>query len=121
MRKGEGARLFSNQEGESIGQGVHHEIRHVLSVKPELRQRTDSCGGVCLRELGMDNISKHVWSLTRYLYEHMMELRHGNGAPVVEVYGKHDQADPKVQGAYTTVASAVMTKDGGEAVTREGC
>lgn len=89
-------------------------------LKPELRQRTDSWWCVCLRELGMDNISKHVWSLTRYLYEHMMELRHGNGAPVVEVYGKHDQADPKVQGACTTVASAVRTNEGGEAVTRDG-
>lgn len=51
-----------------------------------------------MTELGMDRIQRHVWSLTRWAYEQLSGLRHSNGAPVVRVYGKHDQDDKAVQG-----------------------
>ena len=43
-----------------------------------------------LSEIGIDHITRHVTVLTRYLYTQMSQLRHHNGAPVVEIYGKHN-------------------------------
>lgn len=49
-------------------------------------------------EMGIDRITKHVWALTQWCYEHLRLLTHSNGQPVVRVYGKHDQDDSRVQG-----------------------
>jgi molybdenum cofactor sulfurtransferase len=37
--------------------------------------------------LGMENISRHSFALSRYLYTSLMDLRHANGSPVCIVYG----------------------------------
>ena len=42
-------------------------------------------------------ITKHVWSLTRYLYEAMSAMHHSNGTPVFRIYGKHAEG-PEKQG-----------------------
>jgi len=52
-----------------------------------------------LHELGMDNISKHVWSITSYLYNELSNMRHDNGKPVFVVYGKHKENNPDTQGS----------------------
>lgn len=61
-----------------------------------------------MEELGIDNINKHVYSLTRYLYEQLESLHHrymsdrdvmsSNGKPLVEIYGKHHANNKDVQG-----------------------
>ena len=44
-----------------------------------------------IEELGIDNIEKHVYSLTRYLYTTLRDMKHSNGQPMFEIYGLHDQ------------------------------
>ncbi|KAK8817387.1 hypothetical protein WA556_003280, partial [Blastocystis sp. ATCC 50177/Nand II] len=51
-----------------------------------------------MEELGIDNINKHVYALTRYLYEQLVALHHSNGRPLVEIYGKHHANNKDVQG-----------------------
>jgi selenocysteine lyase/cysteine desulfurase len=41
----------------------------------------------------MAAINRHVTALTRFLYEELAALKHSNGKPVLEVYGKHDEPD----------------------------
>ena len=42
-----------------------------------------------LESIGMDAIHAHVMSLTSDLLGQLARLRHGNGAPVVRIYGPH--------------------------------
>lgn len=42
---------------------------------------------------GLQAIERHVSSLGHYLYEQAAALRHSNGAPLLEVYGKHGRPD----------------------------
>ena len=61
-----------------------------------------------MEELDIDNINKHVYALTRYLYEQLAALHHrwacgggvsrSNGRPLVEIYGKHHANNKDVQG-----------------------
>ena len=43
-------------------------------------------------------------SLTRYLYSQLVRIRHTNGNPVVEVYGKHAMGDSAVQGGIVSLS-----------------
>eukprot|EP01106_Pelomyxa_sp_JSP_P009346 TRINITY_DN253_c0_g2_i3.p1 TRINITY_DN253_c0_g2~~TRINITY_DN253_c0_g2_i3.p1 ORF type:complete len:334 (+),score=102.02 TRINITY_DN253_c0_g2_i3:227-1228(+) len=52
-----------------------------------------------LHKLGMENISRHVWAVTSWLYSQLSSLRHSNGNPVFVIYGKHSMKDPVVQGS----------------------
>ncbi|KNC86408.1 hypothetical protein SARC_01458 [Sphaeroforma arctica JP610] len=45
-------------------------------------------GFAALRELGMDNIAAHTHTLSRHLYKRLSQLKHFNGQPVVQVFGK---------------------------------
>lgn len=38
---------------------------------------------------GISAIQAHVASLSEYLYKGLAGLRHSNGAPMVQVFGKH--------------------------------
>lgn len=49
-------------------------------------------------DLGITAINRHVWTLTEYLYDQLSRLRHTNGKPVVEIYGKHSLHDRSKQG-----------------------
>eukprot|EP01029_Cantina_marsupialis_P014495 TRINITY_DN3193_c0_g1_i2.p1 TRINITY_DN3193_c0_g1~~TRINITY_DN3193_c0_g1_i2.p1 ORF type:complete len:179 (+),score=48.46 TRINITY_DN3193_c0_g1_i2:179-715(+) len=40
-------------------------------------------------ELGIEKISKHVHTLTKYLSRSIANMKHSNGAPLAEVFGKH--------------------------------
>ena len=51
-----------------------------------------------LNELGIKNISRHTWCLTRELYLRLTQFRHENGRPVVKLYGNHNKNDPLTQG-----------------------
>ncbi|KAJ5071083.1 molybdenum cofactor sulfurase [Anaeramoeba ignava] len=52
-----------------------------------------------LNSLGIQSISDHVWTLTRYLYTNLISLSHSNGQPFVEIYGKHHLNNPLYQGS----------------------
>lgn len=39
-----------------------------------------------LEELSMDNITRHTWAITKYLYERLNDLKHSNGSPVFKMY-----------------------------------
>lgn len=56
-----------------------------------------------LNELGIGNISKHSWVVTRELFIRMNRLRHSNGRPAMKIYGNHRMNDPNKQGAILTV------------------
>ena len=56
-----------------------------------------------LNELGIRNISKHTWCVTRELYLRLSTLRHSNGRPVVKIYGNHFLNDPLIQGPIITL------------------
>jgi selenocysteine lyase/cysteine desulfurase len=48
---------------------------------------------------GIKAIQAHVGSLTRYLYSELASLKHTNGRPMLEIFGKHAQPDSmQVQG-----------------------
>jgi len=55
-----------------------------------------------LNELGIDNINKHTWCVTRELFTRLNALRHSNGRPAVRIYGNHFANDPKKQGSIMT-------------------
>ena len=57
-----------------------------------------------LNQIGMDNINKHVYNLTRYLYNGLAEM----GA---KIYGNHHYNDPSLQGGI--VAFNLVRGDGG--------
>jgi hypothetical protein len=42
---------------------------------------------------GITAIQVHVASLTEYLYERLTALRHSNGRPMVQIFGKHHYAN----------------------------
>jgi molybdenum cofactor sulfurtransferase len=48
--------------------------------------------------LGIDNINRHVWQLTRQLYEGIDKLRHSSGVKLAEIYGNHAMNDADRQG-----------------------
>lgn len=58
----------------------------------------------------MTAIQRHVFALTEFLVEQLSGLRHKNGKPVVEIYGKHALHDWKQQGGI--VAFNVLRADG---------
>jgi len=43
-----------------------------------------------LDEVGMPRLTEHVAQLTRYLLDDLRTLRHGNGTPLVRIYGPGD-------------------------------
>jgi hypothetical protein len=48
---------------------------------------------------GITAIQSHVASLTEYLYGQLSALKHSNGRPMLEIFGKHDEPESrKVQG-----------------------
>eukprot|EP01156_Anaeramoeba_ignava_P018104 Anaeramoba_ignava/a90829_36.p1 GENE.a90829_36~~a90829_36.p1 ORF type:complete len:529 (-),score=167.70 a90829_36:165-1613(-) len=51
-----------------------------------------------LSSFGINNINHHVWSLTRYLFQNLKNLKHDNNKPLVEIYGNHELNDPGKQG-----------------------
>lgn len=59
----------------------------------------------------MERISKHVHGLARYCAEEMMKLKHGNGAPLIELYNSVGYEDRSRQGG--VVAFNVRTDSGG--------
>jgi hypothetical protein len=38
---------------------------------------------------GITAIQRHVASMTEYLYNRMSDLRHSNGKPMLQIFGKH--------------------------------
>lgn len=60
-------------------------------------------GFKAINELGIKNITKHTWCLTRELYLRLNRLRHENGRPVVRIYGKHNKNDISQQGPIVTL------------------
>lgn len=60
-------------------------------------------GFKAINELGIKNITKHTWCLTRELYLRMSRIRHENGRPVVRIYGKHNKNDVLLQGPIVTL------------------
>ncbi|OHT11811.1 molybdenum cofactor sulfurase [Tritrichomonas foetus] len=56
-----------------------------------------------LNELGIRNISRHTWCVTRELYMRLNSLRHENGRPVLRMYGNHLKNDPLKQGPIITL------------------
>jgi len=53
-----------------------------------------------LESVGVDTIHERVLSLTGWLLEHLLELRHGNGQPVIRLYGP---ADSNMRGGAVTL------------------
>lgn len=51
-----------------------------------------------LNEIGIENISKHTWCVTRELFVRLSNLRHSNGRLVCKIYGNHFKNDPNKQG-----------------------
>eukprot|EP00884_Botryococcus_braunii_P001647 jgi/Botrbrau1/11483/Bobra.0360s0010.1 len=48
---------------------------------------------------GIKAVQRHVAALSHYLYLQLVSLKHRNGAPVVRIFGKHNQANwQEVQG-----------------------
>ncbi|KAJ3425481.1 molybdenum cofactor sulfurase [Anaeramoeba flamelloides] len=58
---------------------------------PFLEINSAKYGFEFLNSLGMKKINRHVYSLTRFLYEKLNELTWSNGAKVVKIYGKWKQ------------------------------
>jgi selenocysteine lyase/cysteine desulfurase len=46
-----------------------------------------------LAEVGMERLSEHVSSLSAMLIEQLLALRHGNGVPLVDLYGPPNTTD----------------------------
>lgn len=44
---------------------------------------------------GIRSIQAHVATLTEYLYERMANLRHSNGKPMLQIFGKHHLANSR--------------------------
>ncbi|KAL7722865.1 Molybdenum cofactor sulfurase [Entamoeba marina] len=63
-----------------------------------------------LNTIGINNIGKHVMSITDYLYDELISLRHSTGKPVVEIYGLHHLKDHKKQGQI--INFSVFNKNG---------
>lgn len=52
---------------------------------------------------GITAIQRHVASMTEYLYNRMSDLRHSNGRPMLQVFGKHHFPNSReVRGFLTT-------------------
>jgi len=52
------------------------------------------------RGADMSAITNHTWSLTRWLYNELKEMKHSNGAPLFKFNGKHDLPNAReVQGS----------------------
>jgi molybdenum cofactor sulfurtransferase len=68
-------------------------------------------GVKALRELGISNITRHAWVVTRELFLRLNGLRHANGRPVVRIYGDHMKNDILTQGSIVTVN--FLTDSGG--------
>lgn len=45
-----------------------------------------------LSHVGIDRLHERVASLTNYLYQHLLALRHGNGETQVEIFGPKDRS-----------------------------
>jgi molybdenum cofactor sulfurtransferase len=60
---------------------------------------------------GVKTIQAHVHALTRYLFTRLSALKHGNGTPLLEIFGNHGHPSPEeVQGGI--VNFEVMDPDG---------
>jgi molybdenum cofactor sulfurtransferase len=44
---------------------------------------------------GIRAIQAHVATLTEYLYDRMSNLRHSNGKPMLQIFGKHHFANSR--------------------------
>ena len=51
-----------------------------------------------IETIGINAIQRHVFALTEFLADQLSAIRHSNGKPVVELYGKHFLHDPTQQG-----------------------
>src|SRR5690606_1134349 len=51
-----------------------------------------------INQLGMDNIAKHTYALTKYTYEIMSSMKYKNGQPCFEIYGNHSENNILKQG-----------------------
>lgn len=60
-----------------------------------------------LTEAGIDRINKRVSILTSYLIKELMEIRHGNGHPVVRIFGPGDE-----EGRGGTIILNLFDQDG---------
>lgn len=49
-------------------------------------------------EISINLISRHVFSLARYLHHSLLALHHQNGSPVVKLYSDTDYEDERIQG-----------------------
>jgi len=64
-----------------------------------------------MQRMTMPSIKNHTWALARYLADGLQALKHSNGQPVIEVYGKHFL--PKAEDMQGPVVSFnVLNKDG---------
>ncbi|XP_042860598.1 molybdenum cofactor sulfurase-like isoform X2 [Penaeus japonicus] len=59
---------------------------------------------------GMENIQQHVFNLARYTHHSLRSYRHGNGAPVVDIYPRNDNWDIRNQGSI--VNFSLLKSDG---------
>lgn len=55
-----------------------------------------------LSEISMPKISKHVFSLSKYLYKSLVTLHHENEAPVIKLYSDTDYQHIDTQGGIVT-------------------
>ena len=51
-----------------------------------------------LMALGLDNIQNYVFDMTRKLYEALVNMKHSNDSPAIEIYGNHKLNDKELQG-----------------------
>lgn len=51
-----------------------------------------------LNEIGVENITRHTWCVTRELFSRLNGLRHSNGRPALRIYGNHMKNDMNKQG-----------------------
>jgi hypothetical protein len=68
---------------------------------------------------GIRAIQSHVATLTEYLYERMANLRHSNGKPMLQVFGKHHFANSRqvssrdcMQGLWGRTLACVVSPGG---------
>eukprot|EP01134_Creolimax_fragrantissima_P008605 CFRG8605T1 len=60
-------------------------------------------GFSAIRELGIENIQQHTYTLSRHMYKRLSALRHYNGEHVVQIYGKWEMEEEEdVQGPIVT-------------------
>lgn len=62
------------------------------------------------RDLGVQNIQKHVWNMTQRLYNGLVSMKHAYGSDVFIIYGNHKEGNPDIQGGI--VSFNIVRPDG---------